>query len=116
MANILVVDDSELARSLIGDVLTKAGHTVETAGGGGEALDVLAKKTFDLLLTDWVMPGMMGEELIQRVQNTYPTLPILVITSYYDSDLLSKERIPPGKVVKKPFTNEDLLDAVARSL
>ncbi len=116
MAKILVVDDSELARNLVRDVLAKAGHTVEMAGGGREALDRLSSGTFDLLLTDWVMPEMMGEELVAKVQETHPTLPIVVITSYYDSEMLSKEKVPPGKVVRKPFKNEDLLGVVERNL
>ncbi|MHC5038550.1 MAG: response regulator [Planctomycetota bacterium] len=116
MARILVVDDSELARSLIGDVLAKEGHTVEVASGGGEALDALASKSFDLLVTDWVMPGMMGEELITRVRDSFPALPVVVITSYYDSELLSKDKFPPEMVVKKPFKNEDLVRAVEQNL
>ena len=116
MAHILVVDDSELARNLIGDILVKAGHEVDLAGGGGEALDLLATGTFDLVVTDWVMPGMMGEELIAHVKEKYPALPVVVITSYYDSELLSKDRVPPDKVVKKPFKNEELLELVERNL
>jgi CheY-like chemotaxis protein len=116
MARILVVDDSELARNLIGDVLKKAGHEVELASGGGEALDKLASGLFDLLVTDWVMPGMMGEELVSMVSEKYPALPVVIITSYYDSELLSKDKIPPDKVVKKPFKNEDLLQVVGRNL
>lgn len=116
MARILVVDDSELARNLIRDVLAKAGHEVEMAAGGGEALVFLEKGLYDLVVTDWVMPGMMGEELVARLRERHPTLPTVVITSYYDSELLGKDKLPPDKVVKKPFKNEDLLQAVERNL
>ncbi|MHC4599797.1 MAG: response regulator [Planctomycetota bacterium] len=116
MAQILVVDDSELARNLIGDVLQKAGHLVTLAGGGGEALDLLSAGSFDLMVTDWVMPGMMGEELVSHVKERLPALPVVVITSYYDSELLSKETLPPDKIVKKPFKNEELLATVERHL
>jgi two-component system response regulator (stage 0 sporulation protein F) len=116
MAKILVVDDSELARNLIRDVLEKAGHEVDLASGGGEALDGLAKTPYDLLVTDWVMPGMMGEELLAQVKEKYPALPFVIITSYYDSELLSKEKFPREKVIKKPFKNEDLLQVIERNL
>jgi CheY-like chemotaxis protein len=106
------VDDSELARNLIGDVLTKAGHAVRTASGGGQALDLLGEGAYDLLVTDWVMPGMMGEELVRKVRERHPKLPVVIITSYYDSELLTKEEVPGDGVVKKPFKNETLLGMV----
>jgi two-component system cell cycle sensor histidine kinase/response regulator CckA len=112
MAKILVVDDSELARNLIGDVLAKAGHAVRTASGGSEALDILADGAYDLLVTDWVMPGMMGEELVRKVREKHPGLPVVIITSYYDSELLTREEVPGDGVVRKPFKNETLLDMV----
>jgi CheY-like chemotaxis protein len=112
MAKILVVDDSELARNLIGDVLSKEGHAVQTASGGAQALKALEEQGFELLVTDWVMPEMMGEELVRRVRERFPALPVIIITSYYDSELLTREKVPGDGVVRKPFKNETLLGMV----
>lgn len=114
MAKILVVDDSELARNLIADVLKKAGHDTKSVSGGNDALAVLEGGGFDLLISDWVMPGMMGEELLAKVRAAYADLPVIVVTSYYDSELLPKDKSPGDGVLSKPFKNEDLLDTVHR--
>ncbi len=65
---VLVVDDEESILALLRDVLTADGHTVDTARNGAEALTLLAKHGYDLLITDIKMPGMSGQALYQRVK------------------------------------------------
>ena len=116
MARILVVDDSDLARSLIGDVIARSGHEVSTAPGGREALEKLGAGKFDLLVTDYMMPEMNGAELVANVRRLYSSLKVLVISSYYDSEILPRDQGPGDAMLRKPFRNEDLLAEVARLL
>ncbi|HYB54268.1 MAG TPA: response regulator transcription factor [Thermoanaerobaculia bacterium] len=75
----LVVDDEAGIRRVVRDALERAGHDVETAGDGEEALARFEQGAFDLLITDWNMPGVDGFELVRRVRKR-SALPILVLT------------------------------------
>jgi DNA-binding response OmpR family regulator len=66
--NVLVVDDDELGRTLIGDHLAAQGLRIEYAANGQEALDLLQLQSFSVLLVDWQMPVMDGITLIERVR------------------------------------------------
>jgi phosphoserine phosphatase RsbU/P len=66
---ILVVDDDDAIRILLGGRLQNLGHQIETASNGSEAWDVLSDKSFDLLICDWNMPVMNGVELCRRVRH-----------------------------------------------
>ncbi len=65
---ILIVDDDEIALAVLTHVLTQAGHQVETATDGAEALDILREGTCRLVISDWEMPGMDGLELCRRIR------------------------------------------------
>lgn len=79
MSRVLVVDDEAGIRRVVRDALERAGHDVETAGDGEEALARFEQGAFDLLITDWNMPGVDGFELVRRVRKR-SALPILVLT------------------------------------
>lgn len=78
---VLVADDDRLSRAVFADALRAVGHEVEVAADGQEALDKLAASTFDLLLTDLLMPGIDGLELLERAKQRYPALEVIVLTS-----------------------------------
>ena len=78
--SILVVDDDPLVRAVVQAILAKMGCTVESRGSGGEACLLLADKTFDLVMTDFMMPEMNGEELIMAMRNNGIETPVVVIT------------------------------------
>jgi two-component system response regulator HydG len=79
---ILVVDDEEAMRESLGAWLEKAGHEVDLAPSGREALDVLSRSPCDLALVDIKMPGMDGHELLQRIREEHPRLMVVMITAY----------------------------------
>jgi len=79
LSRVLVVDDEAGIRRVVRDALERAGHDVETAGDGEEALARFEQGAFDLLITDWNMPGVDGFELVRRVRKR-SALPILVLT------------------------------------
>lgn len=81
-ARVLVVDDEGISRDNMAHVLTKDGHDVETASDGAEALALVEKSTFDLMITDMKMQGMDGLELIQKVQERNPRTECIIVTGY----------------------------------
>ena len=79
MSRILVVDDEAGIRKVARDALERAGHEVETAVDGEEALDVLEEKDFALVITDLNMPRLDGRALVRRIREN-SDVPILVLT------------------------------------
>jgi CheY-like chemotaxis protein len=83
-AVILCVDDEEIPRTLRKLVLQKQGYEVITASSGKEALELLACRHFDLVLTDQMMPGMEGTELTRQIKSMRPTLPVVIISGVHE--------------------------------
>lgn len=119
--HVLVVDDELMVCRLIASCLERQDPSieVETATDGREALDKVASKKPSILITDIVMPGIGGVDLLKILQSKGIRIPTLVISGYYDelSDaLLSGYEIPPDQRIlflSKPFRTEDLQRAVA---
>ncbi|MFH1540685.1 MAG: response regulator [Elusimicrobiota bacterium] len=82
MIKILVVDDQFSDRELAKDILEDHGFSVEAASNGGEALEKLNNEQFDIVLTDFMMPGMDGLELVQRIKEKKYDTEIIVMTAY----------------------------------
>ncbi len=79
---ILVVDDEEMVREMLGEFFQPMGYTVRGAPSGEAALDLLREMTFDLLVVDLQMPGMGGIEFMRRAKRLYPDARILVLTAH----------------------------------
>ncbi|HEX4582676.1 MAG TPA: response regulator [Acidobacteriaceae bacterium] len=77
---ILCVDDEEIPRTLRQMVLVKQGYTVLCAVSAAEALDLLDQHHVDLVLTDQMMPGIVGTELAKRLRVSRPSLPIIIVS------------------------------------
>lgn len=105
---ILLVDDQELVRHAVKLALSIAGHRVDTAENGLEALKILERGPYDLVITDWKMPEMTGEELAEKIREKFPNLPILLLTGY------PPETRSPAitQIMLKPFTAADLHETV----
>jgi CheY-like chemotaxis protein len=119
-ARILVVDDDLGIRQSLAELLAREGCDVATAGDGAEALDVLAKSRFDLVLSDVVMPRMDGYELFITVRQRHPELPILMMTAFhYDRDhVIKRSRMEglDGVIFKKPVDPVRLREALVDAL
>ena len=89
-------------------------HRVTEAQDGVEALDLLAREKYDLLITDYEMPRMKGNELAAKVKELYPSQPILMITAYPERLEHCDNRV--DAILHKPFAFEDLRRAIARLL
>jgi CheY-like chemotaxis protein len=79
-AAILCVDDEDTPRTLRKLVLQKQGYEVVAVSSGKEALAILATRHFDLVLTDQMMPGMIGTDLARQVKLTAPSMPVVIIS------------------------------------
>ena len=112
---ILVVDDEETVRRFVERVLQDAGYQTATASGGAEAIEAAARLgSFELLVTDVMMPQMTGDELARRLRLKEPDLKILYLTGF--SDRLFKEKVMLWEneaFLEKPCTLKSLKEAVS---
>lgn len=117
MAQILLVDDEKLARSLYGDFLAGAGHEVTAVGSAAEAREALARQPFALLVTDLILPHSDGMELLAHAKSTQPDIEVLVITAL-DKVEPAVRAIKSGAAdyLLKPIQPEVLAHAVNRAL
>jgi two-component system, cell cycle response regulator CpdR len=111
---ILAEDDNDLRRFLV-SALEKAGHKVTSFGEGASAFEEIKQETYDLLLTDIVMPEMDGIELARRAAELDPALKIMFITGFAAVALNPDSKAPKeAKVLSKPFHLRDLVNEVNR--
>jgi PAS domain S-box-containing protein len=114
-AMILVVEDQEDIRALIRDTLREEGGIVIAAGNVSNAMWLFERGSFSLVITDLAMPGGSGLDLVRAVKARRPEVPVIMVTGY--ADLLDEEsaRLPTA-VISKPFTADELLQAVQSAL
>ncbi len=79
---VLIVDDQESMRDMLADLLDMMGHEPESVEGAHQALERLQNENIDLVITDLNMPEMDGMELMKRIKERTPQLPVIVITGY----------------------------------
>src|SRR5215470_19251257 len=116
---ILLVEDSEPLKKLAQKFLEGAGFRVQSAGSGEEALEVAARfgATFDLLLTDVVMPGINGRALAEQLLPCQPGMRVLYMSGYTDSFIAGHGVLEQGThLLHKPFTDEVLIRKVREVL
>ncbi|SRR6266404_2068510 len=111
---VLLADDEPGVRAAVGFLLTIDGHMVVQAANGQEALEHFGRLRFDLVITDYAMPGMAGDELACNLKRVAPALPIIMITG--QTCVPKGAENPVDAVLTKPFELEDLRRAVARLL
>ncbi len=120
MAKILVVDDEELARFTIREVLRTEGHEVVEAGNGNEGIDCLKAEPFDLVVTDIIMPEKEGVVMIIEIRRDFPDLGVIAISGggrTHNLNFLELARkFGADKVLAKPFTAAELLQTVDECL
>src|ERR1043166_8878305 len=112
---ILVVDDEPFVCDAVKMMLEFDGHQVQTAGSGKDALAAFEKAKFDLVITDFSMPGMKGNELATEIKARVPGQPVVMITAY--AEMLTANNTPltaVDSVISKPFLLEDLRAAIAK--
>ena len=117
---VLVVDDDGDVRELICRMLEREGYRAVSAKDGREALETVGRLAPDLVITDVVMPGMDGFAMLLELRDRAPGLETLVISggsrAGADAHLETARRLGARAVLRKPFTREEMLDAVRRAL
>ena len=105
----LVVDDDPALQTLFKQFLKKAGFGRIVVGTGAEAISYAEKQDFELVFLDLKLPDTSGDELYAKLKDMHPDLPIVIITGYPDSEILSKILASgPVTVIKKPIEFEQL--------
>jgi CheY-like chemotaxis protein len=120
MAHVLVVEDDDLVRSMLRTTLESEGYEVTVAGDGEEAIGILSRQPFELVVTDIVMPRKEGLETIIEAKKMYPQLKIIAIsgggrvapTLYLDNALV----LGADRVFVKPVAQNELLSAIGELL
>lgn len=115
--SILVVDDDPQIREIIGELVQSLGHTCQSASDGLEALDLIKKETFDIVICDIKMPGMDGLQVMAEVRQMNLDLPFIIITGFgeeysYDGVIGAGAQ----DYIKKPFTISELKTKLSRIL
>jgi len=117
MASILLVDDDSSVISILKAVLEPGGYTIASAGSGVAALRLLGESVFDLMITDLVMPGMDGINLMGKAKKLQPHMAVIVISaSAAVDDAVKAMKCGAFDYISKPFKFDELLLTVQRAL
>jgi signal transduction histidine kinase len=113
----LVVEDEDDVRDLVARILDRHGYHVVAAHNGPFALEVFQKHPADIVVSDVIMPEMSGPELIRRLRQQNPHLPVVFMSGYSDGLLAAQHLVDSDiPLVQKPFTASELLNAVHQVL
>lgn len=118
MARILVIDDDDILRGSIADVLLASGYLVAEAQNGAEAIEIITQQgEFDVILSDVKMPHMDGIAFLKEVKARYPTISIVMLTGHGTIDT-AVEAMRHGALnyLLKPATQDQLLESVAEAI
>jgi len=110
--NVLVVEDDEVLRASFKQLLSYLFAEVDAAVDGQDALDQLAEKNYDIVLTDLRMPRMSGFQLLQEIRQQSPQQPIVVISAHEDEVLRRELAVYKVHYLSKPVILEELLKVV----
>lgn len=116
-ARVLWVDDEEIIRSMVKNLLESLNHSADVAASGEEALSLLESNQYDLMITDIGMPKMSGWQLAKRIKGKYPEMKVAVVTgwgAYMTNE--EKEKYDVGYVLGKPINIKQLKNLVGEVL
>jgi len=114
---ILVVDDEESVCHSIGKILTRKGFVVDNSLDVEDAVKKMSKTSFDLVITDLMMPKTSGMELLQIVRDHYPELDVIMVTGYASIESAVKAtKLGAAAYLPKPFTPDELMRVTEQAL
>lgn len=120
MAQIIVIDDMDLIRDAVSQILTSAGHVVREARDGHEALKLFEAERPDLIITDIIMPEKDGIETIQDLRTLEPATRIVAVSGggkMVETDfLVAAQTFGAREILRKPFEAHELLQVVSKAL
>jgi DNA-binding NarL/FixJ family response regulator len=114
--SILIVDDEESIRVSLEGILKKK-YYAKTADSGSMALEMLQNDCYDLILTDIMMSGMTGIELLKKVKESFPEIPVLLMTGYSSlSTSIEAMRLGASDYLIKPYSKKVIFSSITRCL
>jgi two-component system, cell cycle sensor histidine kinase and response regulator CckA len=116
---ILLVENGEILRPLLVEILQREGHEVLAAKDASEALPIWDQHSgrINLIVTDVVMPGMSGKELVERLRSLRPEVKVIYISGYESNLLATDNKFGPEAVfLQKPFRPAELIHLVREAL
>jgi CheY-like chemotaxis protein len=116
MAKILIVDDEEMDRILLAEVLQQAGHEPLYAPNGEAALRIWRKTKVDLVVTDIVMPELSGLELLENLKEEDPWVRVIAISGITAKQLNEAARSGAKAILTKPVDPEELVREITKAL
>ena len=115
LGNILVVDDEEDIRNFLATILNRAGYRVGRAADPHQALDLLHKMPYELLITDLAMPGMNGLDLLDLLRQRNIKWPAILITSHPTAAIRDRVAAAGVRLIEKPLLNDTLFQSIHSS-
>jgi two-component system response regulator PilR (NtrC family) len=113
MTSILIVDDERSMRDFLKILLTKEGYEVSTASGGHQALEQIAKQSYDLIITDIRMEEMDGLSLLSTIKEQHPSLPVVLITAFASpDDAVFAMKNGAFDYISKPFNVDEIKSVI----
>ncbi len=113
MARVLIAEDDQEDRIILGRILAGAGHDVHFASGGENALNVYMETSIDVIVTDLQMPGIEGLELIVALQALFPDVAIIVVSGMGPKEFAAAKNKGALVAFSKPVDPDELLQAIA---
>lgn len=114
---ILVVDDESIVRVSCKRILEPEGFFVDIAADGYEAIELIKKQPYDIIITDLKMPKMDGLEVLEWIKKNSPVSKVVVITGFSTPEIAERsEKAGATKYLEKPFTPETLISVVQSAI
>ena len=114
---VLIVDDEESIRDILFDVLSMEGYECDVAEGGEKGLSLLEKKSFELVLSDILMPGLSGIDFLRESKRLYPDLAFIMITAVHAAETaIEAMRLGADNYLIKPFNLDEVIISVEKAL
>ena len=118
--NILVVDDNNFLRIVVSKMLSLLGYEVSSADSGENGLSIFIKNKFDIVLSDYEMPGMDGVAFACSIKKSSPRTPVVIMTGAGRETVFSRKSTAVDEVISKPFTlagiDETIQNLLGRAL
>lgn len=112
---ILLVDDEDHLQEVLGLLLELDGHQVTTAFSGEQAVERAKESQFDLVITDFKMPGMNGMEVVRTLKKTNPNISVVMITGYPTEDTEKEaQKLGVDDYIAKPFHMDKMREVIRR--
>lgn len=116
-SSILVVDDEDALRTVLGGELASEGYEVRTAADGDEAISEMDKSPFDLVLLDIKMPRLNGFEVLKFIKEKHEKTKVVMLTGFADlKNAIESKKLGADDFVSKPYDLVDLLTTIERVL